>query len=37
MKYFTKVKEIGEPIEANALLGTPSTTVRAWSETRRTS
>ena len=37
MKYFTKVTEIGEPTEANALLGTPSTTVRAWSEARRAS
>jgi len=37
MKYFSKVKEIGKPIEANALLGAPSTTVRAWSETRKAS
>jgi len=37
MKYFTKVQEIGEPFEANALLGTPSTTVRAWSEKRKAS
>jgi hypothetical protein len=26
---------LGEPTEANALLGAPSTTVRAWSETRK--
>jgi len=32
MKYFQKVHEVGEPTEANALLGAPSTTLKAWSE-----
>ena len=35
MKYFTKVKEVGSATEANALLGAPTTTVRAWSEARK--
>jgi nucleoside-diphosphate-sugar epimerase len=35
MQYFTKVEEIGSPSEANALLGAPATTVRAWSEAQR--
>jgi len=34
MRYFTKVKEIGDAAEANALLGAPMTTVHAWSEAR---
>ena len=30
--YFDKVKEIGDPAEANALLGAPSITLNAWFE-----
>ncbi|MBK8975936.1 MAG: NAD(P)H-binding protein [Planctomycetes bacterium] len=34
MRYFTKVREIGDAAEANALLGAAATTLRAWSAAR---
>jgi len=34
MRYFTRVREIGDASEANALLGAPTTTLRAWSRAR---
>ena len=36
MRYFTKVEEIGDAGEADALLGAPATTVREWSAARCT-
>jgi uncharacterized protein YbjT (DUF2867 family) len=30
MRYFAKVKEVGDPSEANLLLGAPSTTLQSW-------
>jgi uncharacterized protein YbjT (DUF2867 family) len=30
MRYFSKVAEVGDPTEANAMLGAPATTVEAW-------
>lgn len=30
MRYFSKVPESGDPTEANAMLGAPSTTIEAW-------
>lgn len=37
MRYFTKVTEIGDATEANALFGAPTTTVEAWSTARTAS
>jgi uncharacterized protein YbjT (DUF2867 family) len=34
MRYFSKVRETGDPDEANALLGAPTTTVDAWCRAR---
>jgi uncharacterized protein YbjT (DUF2867 family) len=34
MRYFSKVSEIGEPDEANQLLGAPSTTLEQWCRQR---
>ena len=34
MKYFSRVEEIGDPTEANALLGAPTTTLEAWCRAR---
>jgi uncharacterized protein YbjT (DUF2867 family) len=34
MRYFTKVGEIGDPSEANDLLGAPATTIREWCSAR---
>jgi uncharacterized protein YbjT (DUF2867 family) len=30
MRYFSRVAEVGDPTEANAMLGAPTTTVEAW-------
>jgi len=35
MAYFDKVGELGDPTEANQLLGAPATTLEAWIEQRR--
>jgi hypothetical protein len=35
MAYFDKVGELGDPTEANQLLGAPTTTLDAWIEQRR--
>lgn len=35
MRYFSKVKEIGDPAEANAILGKPATTLGKWCHTYR--
>jgi hypothetical protein len=34
MRYFSKVTEIGEPDEANQLLGAPSITLEQWCRQR---
>jgi uncharacterized protein YbjT (DUF2867 family) len=34
MRYFAKVSELGDPAEANALLGAPGTTLDAWCRQR---
>jgi uncharacterized protein YbjT (DUF2867 family) len=34
MRYFSKVTEIGDPTEANALLGAPTTTLKEWCSRR---
>ncbi len=34
MRYFNKVPQMGDPAEANALLGAPSTTIEAWCRDR---
>lgn len=35
MAYFDRVEELGDPSEANRLLGAPTTTLDAWLETRK--
>jgi hypothetical protein len=34
MRYFSRVPETGDPAEADAMLGAPSTTVQAWCRQR---
>jgi len=36
MRYFSQVREAGDPAEADALLGTPATTLEAWCRRRAT-
>jgi hypothetical protein len=36
MAYFDQVGEMGDPAEANRLLGEPATTLDAWIEQRQT-
>jgi hypothetical protein len=35
MAYFDKVGELGDPTEANQILGAPTTTLDAWIERRK--
>jgi hypothetical protein len=36
MAYFDKAGELGDPTEANQILGAPKTTLDAWMEQKKT-